>query len=57
MRRTDLYLLVESPYIGRMDLIFLEKVIKCGSSASPISEKTPYMGSSVKSISEKVPYI
>ena len=44
MGRTDLYLLVQSPYMGRTDPIFSGKVLKYRSSVRPISEKAPYMG-------------
>ena len=43
MSRTDLYLLVETPYMGRTDATWLEKVFIYGSSVKSISGKVPYI--------------
>ena len=51
MSLTFLYDLVETPYMGRTDPIWLEKVLIYGSSVKSISGKVPYIWSPSQSIS------
>ena len=43
MSHTDLYLLVETPYMGHTDPIWLEQVLIYGSSVKSSSGKVPYI--------------